>query len=70
MSKISINQYYNNVDRAVQFGKSKNEQTIRNYFWNLLNDYARKLNYEVKFSVWETWEKMFGQTVLLKIPLG
>src|SRR4030066_1635315 len=47
MSRILINQYYTNLDRAVQFGKSKNEQSIRNYFWNLLNDYARKHNYEV-----------------------
>lgn len=47
MSKVSINQYYTNLDRAIQFGKSKNETTIRNYFWILLNDYARNLNYEV-----------------------
>ena len=47
MSRILINQYYTNLDRAVQFGKSKNEQSIRNYFWNLLNDYAHKQNYEV-----------------------
>ena len=47
MSKDLINQYYTNLDRAVQFGKSKNEQSIRNHFWNLLNDYARKQNYEV-----------------------
>ncbi len=47
MSKSLINQYYTNLDRAVQFGKSKNEQSIRNHFWNLLNDYARKQNYEV-----------------------
>ncbi len=47
MSKILINQYYNNLDHAVQFGKSLNEQSVRNHFWNLLNDYAHKLNYEV-----------------------
>ena len=47
MSRILINQYYTNLDRAVQFGKSTNEQSIRNYFWNLLNDYAHKQNYEV-----------------------
>ncbi|MBK7106365.1 MAG: N-6 DNA methylase [Ignavibacteriae bacterium] len=47
MSRILINQYYTNLDRAVQFGKSKNEQSIRNYFWNLLNEYAHKQNYEV-----------------------
>jgi predicted helicase len=47
MSKVLINQYYNYLDRAIQFGKSTNEQSIRNHFWNLLNDYARKSNYEV-----------------------
>ena len=47
MSKILINQYYTNLSRAKQFGKSTNEQSIRNYFWNLLNEYARKQNYEV-----------------------
>jgi predicted helicase len=47
MSKIIINQYYQNLDRAIQFGKSRNETSIRNYFWNLLNEYARKQNYEL-----------------------
>ena len=47
MTRILINQYYTNLERAKQFGKSTNEQSIRNYFWNLLNDYARKQNYEV-----------------------
>lgn len=47
MSKTSINQYYSSLDRAIQFGRSKNETSIRNYFWILLNDYARRLNYEV-----------------------
>jgi predicted helicase len=47
MSKILINQYYQNLDRAIQFGKSRNETSIRNYFWNLLNDYSHKQNYEV-----------------------
>src|SRR5688500_13532987 len=47
MSKILINQYYNNVERARQFGKSDNEQSIRNSFFNLINEYARKLNYEL-----------------------
>lgn len=47
MSKLLINQYYSNFDRAVKFGKSKNERSIRTPFLNLLNDYARKLNYEV-----------------------
>lgn len=47
MSKILINQYYQNLDRTLQFGKTHNEQSIRNHFWSLLNEYARKLNYEV-----------------------
>ena len=47
MSRQLINQYYNNFDRAVQFGKSSNETAIRNHFWILLNEYARKQNYEV-----------------------
>ncbi len=47
MSRVLINQYYNNLDRAIQFGKSTNEQSVRNHFWSLLNEYARKQNYEV-----------------------
>lgn len=47
MSIQQINQYYNNLNRAVQFGKSTNETAIRNHFWILLNEYARKQNYEV-----------------------
>ncbi|MEZ4526409.1 MAG: hypothetical protein R2941_10870 [Desulfobacterales bacterium] len=47
MSKVLIHQYYNNLERAVQFGKSRNEQSIRNPFRMLLNEYARKQNYEV-----------------------
>jgi len=47
MSRQLINQYYNNLDRAIQFGKSTNETAIRNHFWMLLNEYARKQNYEV-----------------------
>ncbi|MDY0081210.1 MAG: type ISP restriction/modification enzyme, partial [Ignavibacteriaceae bacterium] len=47
MSLDQINQYYLSLDRAIQFGKSPNEQSVRNYFWMLLNDYARKFNYEV-----------------------
>ena len=52
MSKALINQYYNNLDRAIQFGKSTNETAIRNHFWVLLNDYARRQNYEVVTEVW------------------
>ncbi len=47
MSKLLINQYYNNLDRILQFGQSKNEQTIRISFFKLLNEYAHKQNYEV-----------------------
>jgi predicted helicase len=47
MSKVLINQYYTNIQRATQYGKSKNETAIRNHTWNLLNAYAHKKNYEV-----------------------
>lgn len=47
MSKLLINQYYTNLDRALQFGKSRNEDAIKSYFWLLLNEYAHKNNYEV-----------------------
>ena len=46
MSKILIHQYYNNLERTVTFGKSKNEMSIRNPFWMLLNEYACKQNAE------------------------
>ncbi len=52
MSKQLIHQYYNNLDRAIQFGKSTNETAIRNHFWILLNEYAHKQNYEVVTEVW------------------
>ncbi len=47
MSKLLINQYYSNLDRVLQFGKTKNEGSISIAFLNLLNEYARKQNYEV-----------------------
>ncbi|MFA5010672.1 MAG: type ISP restriction/modification enzyme [Ignavibacteria bacterium] len=47
MSRTLINQYYINIDRALQYGKSKNETAVRNYFWMLLNHYAKDNNYEV-----------------------
>ena len=47
MSKILINQYYQNLDRTLQYGKSRNEQSIRNHFWVLLNEYAGKFNYDI-----------------------
>jgi hypothetical protein len=34
MSKVSKNQYYQNLDRTV-------------HFWALLNEYSRQFNYEV-----------------------
>jgi hypothetical protein len=42
-----IYQYYAHYERAVKYGKSFNEQSIRTPFFNLLNEYARKHNYEV-----------------------
>lgn len=47
MSKVLINRYYTNLDRALQFGKSSNEDAIKSYFWLLLNEYAHKNNFEV-----------------------
>lgn len=47
MSTLLINQYYQNLNRTLQYGKSTNEQAIRNHFWFLLNSYAREFNYEV-----------------------
>ncbi len=47
MSRTLIYQYYNSIDRALQYGKSKNETAVRNYFWMLLNHYAKDNNYEV-----------------------
>ncbi len=52
MSKPLILQYYNNLDRSFQFSKSTNEETVKSYTWMLLNDYARKNNYEVSREVW------------------
>ncbi len=42
-----IDRYHNDIARALQHGKSANEQSVRGYFWVLLNEYARKHNYEV-----------------------
>ncbi|MFI5186270.1 MAG: hypothetical protein ACHQF0_06070 [Chitinophagales bacterium] len=47
MSNPLINQYYNQLERSFQYSKSKNEDTIKSYFWMLLNDYAHRNNYEV-----------------------
>src|ERR1035437_2063721 len=51
MSKALINEYYLKLERAKQFSKSKNETTIRIPFFNLLNEYARKQNYELVSAV-------------------
>lgn len=47
MSLYLIYQYYAHYERAIRYGKSFNEQSIRTPFFNLLNEYARKHNYEV-----------------------
>ncbi len=47
MSKVLINKYYQNLERAMTYGKSSNEMSIRNHFWTLLNEYAHEYNYEV-----------------------
>ncbi|TAD98904.1 MAG: DNA methyltransferase, partial [Bacteroidetes bacterium] len=47
MSKILVNQYYNELHRAKQFGGSKNETSIRNAFLNLVNGLARPKNLEL-----------------------
>lgn len=47
MSKVLIQQYYNDLERAKQFGKTVNESSVRNHFWNLLNHYAQEKGYEV-----------------------
>lgn len=47
MSKPLIQSYYNQLDRSFDFSKTKNEETIKSYFWMLLNDYAHRQNYEV-----------------------
>jgi predicted helicase len=61
MSKIAIHQYYQNVDRTLQFGKSTNEQSVRFCFQTLLNEYARKYNYEVVSEISFLGEK--GKTI-------
>ena len=46
MSKELIHKYYNDLQRAKQFGGSENETVIRNAFFTLLNGLARKKNLE------------------------
>ncbi len=38
MPKALIEQCHNNLERAVQFGKTTNESNTNNHFWNLLNE--------------------------------
>ena len=47
MSILLINQYYNQLDKVKQYGGSHNETSIRNSFFNLLNEYAHKKNLEL-----------------------
>ncbi|MFY7788746.1 MAG: N-6 DNA methylase, partial [Thermoflexibacteraceae bacterium] len=47
MSLQLINQYYNELHRAKQFGGSKNETSIRGAFLNLVNGLARPKNLEL-----------------------
>ena len=44
MSKTLITQYYNRVDKLIQFGGSRKETSVRNEFYGLLNAYADKKN--------------------------
>ncbi len=45
MSKLLINQYYNQLDNLIQFGGSRNERSIRRAFENLLNEYCQARNF-------------------------
>jgi hypothetical protein len=47
MCKLLIHQYNSYPDMVLQYGKSRNEQTILITFIKLLNEYAAKLNYGV-----------------------
>jgi hypothetical protein len=42
MSIHSIKQYQSEVEKIIQFGGSKKETSIRNAFYNLLNEYAKQ----------------------------
>ncbi|HLG34371.1 MAG TPA: type ISP restriction/modification enzyme [Bacteroidia bacterium] len=44
MSKQLISQYYTKVEKLIQFSGSRNEETIKSEFANLLNHYAEKKN--------------------------
>ncbi len=44
MSHQLISQYYNKVDKLIQFGASRKETSVRNEFYNLLSHYGEKKN--------------------------
>jgi len=46
MSKVAINRFYNELDRTIQFGGSRNEESVRANFFNLLKTYAKDYHYE------------------------
>jgi hypothetical protein len=47
MSRQIINQYYNKLERIIQYGGSRNETAIRSALYSLINDYANKKNLEL-----------------------
>jgi hypothetical protein len=47
MSRQLIHQYYNKLERIIQYGGSRNETSIRTAFQILVNDYANKRNLEL-----------------------
>ncbi len=47
MSLLLINQYYNELDRIQRFSGSKNEDTVKGAFVNLVNGLARQKNLEL-----------------------
>jgi predicted helicase len=47
MSRLQIQTYYKNLDNLIQRGGSKNEQSIRRAFENLLNSYCEPKNFTV-----------------------
>ena len=47
MSLQLINQYYSKLERVVQYGGSRNEQSVRGAFQQLLENYANTQNLEL-----------------------
>ncbi len=45
MSRILINQYYKDLEDRIRFGGSRNEQSIRFAFGNLLNNYCKSRDF-------------------------